>query len=292
VASAALIFALVAAGRGTPRSRAARAAALGDALSAAPIAARWGPDFGTPLCAAASLARVSGLRSAAAIFARCSVDSGRPLRATLSLARWSSESGRPARGSGGAGKEPRNGRIKKGLSPEADEAFRRAGVFHILAVSGFNVALLASSIFFVLSALGVPRRTTAVAAGAALAGFALVVGGQASVLRATVMGLLLLAATLLDRESQLLNALALAALLLLAWRPGDLWDPGFQLSFAATAGIVYLTPAITAWLADRGWPASLATAVAVSMGAQAAVTPVMLMPATVSDRVVVPGRTP
>ena len=165
---------------------------------------------------------------------------------------------------------------KTGLPREADEAFRRAGVYHILAVSGFNVALLASSIFFVLAALGVPRRTTAVAAGVALVGFALVAGGQASVLRATVMGLLLLAAMLLDRESQLMNALALAALVLLAWRPGDLWDPGFQLSFAATAGIIYLTPAITTWLEGRSWPGWLATAVAVSVGAQAAVTPVML----------------
>ncbi len=68
-----------------------------------------------------------------------------------------------------------------------------------------------------------------------LVGFALVVGGQPSVLRATVMGLLLLAALLLDRESQLPNALALAVLALLLWRPGDLWEPGFQLSFAATA---------------------------------------------------------
>jgi competence protein ComEC len=165
---------------------------------------------------------------------------------------------------------------KTGLPREADEAFRRAGVYHILAVSGFNVALLASSVFFVLTALGVSRRTTAVTAGAALIGFALVVGGQASVLRATVMGVLLLAAMLLDRESQLMNALALAALVLLAWRPGDLWDPGFQLSFAATAGIIYLAPSITSRLAALGWPGWLATAVAVSVGAQAAVTPVML----------------
>jgi competence protein ComEC len=90
------------------------------------------------------------------------------------------------------------------------------------------------------------------------------------------MGLLLLAAMLLDRESQLMNALGLAVLLLLAWRPGDLGEPGFQLSFAATAGIVYLTPTITAWLSERGWPAWLATSTAVSLGAQAAVTPVML----------------
>jgi ComEC/Rec2-related protein len=74
-----------------------------------------------------------------------------------------------------------------------------------------------------------------------------VVDGQASVLRATVMGLLLLAAMLLDRESQLMNALALAMVALLVWRPGDLAEPGFQLSFAATAGIIYLTPVISSW---------------------------------------------
>jgi len=165
---------------------------------------------------------------------------------------------------------------KTGLPPEASEAFRRAGVYHILAVSGFNVALLASSVFFVLSTCGVPRRATAVVAGLALIGFALVVGGQASVLRATVMGLLLLGAMLLDRESQLMNALALAVIVLLAWRPGDLGEPGFQLSFAATAGIIYLTPSITAWLSARRWPTWLATSTAVSLGAQAAVTPVML----------------
>ena len=74
---------------------------------------------------------------------------------------------------------------------ETDEAFRRAGVYHVLAVSGFNVALVASSVFASLSLFGVPRRTTAVVAAAVLVGFALVVGGQPSVLRATVMGLLL-----------------------------------------------------------------------------------------------------
>src|SRR6266508_1544652 len=110
---------------------------------------------------------------------------------------------------------------KTGLPREADEAFRRAGVYHILAVSGFNVALLASSVFFVLSTFGVPRRATAVAAALALVGF------------------------------------ALAVIVLLAWRPGDLAEPGFQLSFAATAGIIYITPHVTAWLSARGWPAWL-----------------------------------
>ena len=161
------------------------------------------------------------------------------------------------------------------MPPASDEAFRRAGVYHILAVSGFNVALLAGAVFVGLALGGVPRRAAAMVAAAVLVGFALVVGAQPSVLRATVMGLLLLIALPLDRRSQLPNALALAAIGLLLWRPGDLWEPGFQLSFAATAGIVYLAPWITGALEARGWPRGFAAAVAVSLGAQAAVTPLM-----------------
>jgi len=162
------------------------------------------------------------------------------------------------------------------LPPQTDEAFRRAGVYHVLAVSGFNVALLASSVFASLGLLGVPRRPTALAAAAVLVGFALVVGGQPSVLRATVMGLLLLLSVLLDRESQVMNALSLSALLLLVWRPSDLWDPGFQLSFAATAGIIYLAAPFTGFLHERRTPRWLAAAIAVSLAAQLPVTPVML----------------
>lgn len=161
------------------------------------------------------------------------------------------------------------------LPREMDDAFRRAGVYHVLAVSGFNVALVSASIFAALSMVGVSRGVTAAVAAAALVGFALVVGAQASVLRATLMGLLLLGGIVLERESQLPNALALAALALLVWRPGDLGDPGFQLSFAATAGIVYLAAPVGAALARLGCPARMAAAVAVSAVAQGAVLPVM-----------------
>ena len=161
--------------------------------------------------------------------------------------------------------------------PAADEAFRRAGVYHILAVSGFNVALLASAVFLGLSLLRLPRRLVAAVAIGLLIGFALVVGGQPSVVRATVMGVLLLLGLLLERETSLFNSVALAALVILLWRPGDLWEPGFQLSFAATLGILYLARPWTAFLRERGWPPWLAASVAVSLGAQLAVLPIMLV---------------
>jgi competence protein ComEC len=162
------------------------------------------------------------------------------------------------------------------LPRDTDDAFRRAGVYHVLAVSGFNVALVSASVFALLTVAGVPRGTTAVAAAGALVAFALVVGGQASVLRATVMGLLVLGGIFLERDSQMPNALALAALLLLAWRPGDLWDPGFQLSFAATAGIVYGAAPTAGALARARLPPRLAAVLGVSAAAQVAVLPVMV----------------
>jgi competence protein ComEC len=97
-------------------------------------------------------------------------------------------------------------------------------------------------------------------------GFALVVGASPSVLRAVVMAVLVLAALLLERDASVTNSLALAALAILAVRPGDLFDPGFQLSFAATLGIV------VAPLPRH----VIVGALAVSAAAQLAVLPVTL----------------
>lgn len=156
---------------------------------------------------------------------------------------------------------------RAGLPPEIDDAFRRAGVYHVLAVSGFNVALVAGSAWALLALARVGHRGAAAGAIVAVIGFALVVGPEPSVVRAVIMGVLVLGGLLLDREASVLNSLALAALLILAVRPGDLLDPGFQLSFAATAGIV-LAPH------PRGLVLS---ALAVSVAAQLAVLPVALV---------------
>ena len=152
------------------------------------------------------------------------------------------------------------------LPPDLDVAFRHAGVYHILAVSGSNVALVAATAWALLALARAPRRMAALGATAAVVGYALVVGPQPSVLRAALMAVLILLALMLEREAAVLNSLALATILILAFRPADLHDPGFQLSFAATVGIV-LAPL------PRH---RLAAAVAVSAAAQAAVLPIGL----------------
>jgi competence protein ComEC len=124
------------------------------------------------------------------------------------------------------------------LPRDVDDAFRRAGVYHILAVSGFNVGILAASVWALCRLLRIAHRVSAAIAIVVVIGFALVVGPEPSVLRAVVMAVLVLVATLLDRDASVTNSLALAAMAILAARPGDLFEPGFQLSFAATFGIV------------------------------------------------------
>ncbi len=164
---------------------------------------------------------------------------------------------------------------RRRLPPTLLADFRAAGVFHILAISGFNVGLVAVAVVFALRLCRVPSRVGAGVALAALAAFAAVVGSQPSVLRATVMAALILTARLIGRESGLWNSLAAALVALLALDPAALGDAGLQLSFAATAGILHLSPPILAALEPR-WPRPLAAAVAVSAGAQLAVTPLML----------------
>jgi competence protein ComEC len=165
---------------------------------------------------------------------------------------------------------------RRQLPPTLLADFRRAGVYHVLAISGFNVALVAGSAFLLLRLARIPAPLAASVALATLVAFAAVVGGQPSVLRATIMGGLFLAAGLLGRESRVWNSLAGALLVLLALDPGSLGEPGLQLSFAATAGLLHLGPWIRARLAP--WcPGPIASVLAVSAGAQLGVTPVMLV---------------
>lgn len=152
------------------------------------------------------------------------------------------------------------------LPAEVLDEFRRAGVYHVLAVSGFNVALIAGAVFTAALIARTSRRAAAVAAIFVVTGFAAVVGPEPSVLRAAIMAVLVLVALLLDREASVVNSLALAALLILAVRPTDLGDPGFQLSFAATLGIV-LAPLP---------PGAILGSIGVSLAAQLAVLPVTL----------------
>ena len=202
---------------------------------------------------------------------------GRPLRAwPLAIREW-------AEAKIEAHLPPRSAALLEGLllgerrhlPEEIDESFRSAGVYHLLAISGSNVALIAGALFIGFRVLRLPDRAVAGLTMFALVIFAAVVGGQPSVLRATFMGCLYFLGRLLGREVSLWNSLAASALILLLWRPEDVWDVGLQLTFAATASLLAFTRPFTAALERLRLAPWVAASLAVSLAAQLGVTPLM-----------------
>jgi competence protein ComEC len=155
------------------------------------------------------------------------------------------------------------------------DRFRASGLYHLLAVSGQNVAFVAVGVLVLAAALGVPRLVAEVGALAGIAAYVLAVGAQPSVVRAGVVGALGSLAWLAARQRDRWHFLLLAAFVLLAWNPYTLLDAGFQLSFVAVASIFVLVPPLVRVL--EGYPLAkwLREAIAVSTACGAATAPVL-----------------
>ncbi|MFI9813586.1 DNA internalization-related competence protein ComEC/Rec2 [Saccharothrix variisporea] len=161
------------------------------------------------------------------------------------------------------------------LSPRVVEEFRTAGLAHLLAVSGANLAILCGAVLLLLRLLPVGPRGRAAGAMVALVGFVVLAGPEPSVLRAAVMGAVALLALVLGRERSALPALAASVVVLVLHDPGLAVDLGFGLSVVATAALVLLAPSWAARLRDRGVPAGLAEALAVPAAAHLATAPLI-----------------
>ncbi|MGH7536053.1 MAG: ComEC/Rec2 family competence protein, partial [Gemmatimonadales bacterium] len=131
---------------------------------------------------------------------------------------------------------------RSGLSAEMNQAFLDSGTYHILAISGLNVSLLAGALFGLFRILRLSPRIAAIASAFLVTLYAALAGASASVVRATVMTDVYLLAVILNRRGEVLNSLALSALALLWWNPRFLFDVGFQLTYLATLGIVLILP--------------------------------------------------
>jgi competence protein ComEC len=159
-----------------------------------------------------------------------------------------------AEGALGRGMPPREAQLARGfvlgedegIDAETVESFRRAGLSHLLAVSGQNVALLALLAMPVLALLGMPLRARLVWVLGLIAVYVPLTGAGPSIQRAGVMGALSVLATLRGRRSSRLYALAVAASVTLAIDPGIGADVGWQLSFVAVLGILFLAAPLAA----------------------------------------------
>ncbi len=129
-----------------------------------------------------------------------------------------------------------------GIEEDILHDFSSAGIIHVLAVSGLHVGFIMLIIYIAGSFFNLPRSALLVISLLGVWAFALVTGMKPPVFRASLMATLFVIAMIRDKRADALNLLSFAALVILALRPGDLYSVGFQLSFAAVAGIVLLHP--------------------------------------------------
>ena len=162
-----------------------------------------------------------------------------------------------------------------GLSSELRDRFRASGLYHLLAVSGQNVVLVAGGALALAWLLGIPRLLAEVGALVAILCYVLAVGPQPSVVRAGIAGALGSLAWLAARPRDRWYFLLLGALVLLAWNPYTALDPGFQLSFAAVVAIFVLAPQLADRLDGYPLPRALRDMLAISTACGVATAPVL-----------------
>jgi competence protein ComEC len=163
----------------------------------------------------------------------------------------------------------------RGMDEVLEEEFRRAGLGHLTAVSGANVAIVLAGVLAPLRRRAVDRRIQACVVLAALVGFVVLARPSPSVLRAAAMGAVAVVALASGRSRAALPALGATVAVLLLAEPGLARNPGFALSVVATAAIVLLAPPWARRLRARGWPSWLADALAVGVAAGLATAPVI-----------------
>lgn len=167
--------------------------------------------------------------------------------------------------------------VRAGIAPEVADAFAAAGLTHVVAISGWNIAIVAALIAALLRPLGKRRGGRPIASActiAAIGGYVLLTGASPSVVRAALMAGAILLARLEGSAAHAASALMLAALGMLIVAPPVLWDVGFQLSLLATAGLIVFAGPIERRL--EGWPSLLREPLALTAAAQLATLPVIL----------------
>ena len=161
------------------------------------------------------------------------------------------------------------------LSEELEEKMRIVSLTHLVAVSGSNCAIVVGMVYLIAVGLRFGRTGRTIISLTALVLYVLLIGPDPSVLRAGVMAASVILMIALGRRTWALNALSLAALVLLIADPWLAVEFGFGLSVLATAGILLLAPAISERLAKR-MPMPLALGLAVTLSAQLFCLPLLM----------------
>jgi competence protein ComEC len=165
---------------------------------------------------------------------------------------------------------------KKGLDQALFDNFAKSGLAHIIAISGQHVTIIFALLLSFFIGLGFYRQQAFYLIVLFLIFYIVIIGAPASAVRAAVMGFLLLLAMHLGRLSSADRAISLAAAIMLAFNPKLILEAGFQLSFAATLGIVYFYPFFRRKLRKISSFWGLRDLVLITIAAQIAVLPLTL----------------
>ena len=176
--------------------------------------------------------------------------------------------------------------IRSGIPSELYEEFNKTGASHVIVISGSNIALVMALLLLVGQRL-VGKRYAAIIAIGGIILYTVLVGADASVTRAALMGSIYAGAIFFGRSNNVTNALFVAAFIMTIVNPLVLWDVGFQLSFMATFGLILLVPLLeqhTSQLLGQTWSKQafqsfislIREVILVTIAAQIMVTPLLL----------------
>lgn len=165
---------------------------------------------------------------------------------------------------------------KDGLDENAFEAFSKAGLTHIMVASGMNVAFIILPLLFLFKRLNVGNRASGAIAIFVLILFVFVTGFSASVVRAVIMGIIILVGKIIMREPDIYTSISAAALIILIINPFIIFDIGFQLSFGATLSLVMFYPVIKVGVSQMRIPEIISDTLAATLAAQIGVIPITL----------------
>jgi len=166
---------------------------------------------------------------------------------------------------------------REGLSEEVQTAFANAGLTHIMAVSGANIAFIIMPLSFLFKLMKIRKRAANLLIIGILALFVFITGFEPSVLRAALMADIMLMASILYKKPDVYAAIAFSCIILLAVSPCMLFNAGFQLSYGATLGIVMLCRNISTLIVRCHIPEKPAQVMAATVSAQLGVLPVTLI---------------
>lgn len=164
---------------------------------------------------------------------------------------------------------------RKGIPPELMEKFNITGLTHIIAISGYNITIIIVFVMWFLKAL--PRKIGFIMALISIILFTLFVGASPAVVRASIMGILGLIALNYGRQNNIHLTVLFSAFLMVLWNPKILWwDVGFQLSFAAVLGLMYVAPFFGRWAEKLPTAFGIREAIQMTLSAQVMALPIIV----------------